>query len=457
MRWTLLILTLAAAGCGSEPREALDARGRTETRAEVLRLLEANVLTAWYPRAIDTVAGGYLSDFDADWVAGGPQDKMIVTQARHVWTTARAGEFLEEPDTWLPRSAHGADFLARSMWDDAEGGFFWMVTREGVPVPEADGHLLKQSYGNAFAIYGLAAYADVSNDPAALALATRAFRWLDGHAHDPVHGGYYNFLERDGTPLRRGLAGRTTGETYDPTPAKDQNSSIHILEAFTELYRVWPDSVLRERLAEMLHLVRDTMVTDPGTLQQFFLEDWSRVSYRDSTDAKRRANEYLDHVSFGHDVETAYLMLEASEALGSIDETVRSLVVGKRMLDHALRNGWDAENGGFVDAGYYLKGDSTITILRDTKNWWAQAEGLNTLLLYGSLFPEDSLAYRERFLDLWAYVSSFLVDHERGGWYEGGLDRQPAFADGPKAHIWKGPYHTARALMNVARRLGGGE
>jgi mannobiose 2-epimerase len=214
--------------------------------------------------------------------------------------------------------------------------------------------------------------------------------------------------------------------------------------------------VLRERLAEMLHLVRDTIVAAPGTLQLYFLEDWTPVSYRDSSETKRRANEYLDHVSFGHDVETAYLMLEAAEALGDVDEVVRSLGVGKRLVDHALRYGWDRERGGFVDAGYYLAGDSTLTVLRDTKNWWAQAEGLNTLLLLGDLYPEDALAYHARFLEQWAYVSANLIDHERGGWYEGGLDRQPGLASGPKAHIWKAAYHEGRALMNVARRLGGG-
>lgn len=455
MRHGVLVLSVILAACGSEPRAGLDPDRRLELRQEVVRLLESNLLDTWYPRTVDTEGGGYLSDFDADWNADGPQNKMIVTQARHVWTTARAAEFLDDPATWLPLSAHGVDFLARSMWDGDLGGFYWQVARDGEPVPERDGRLIKQAYGNAFAIYGLAAYADVSSDPAALALARRAFRWLDDHAHDPVHGGYYNYMERDGTPLRDGLVERPASEGYDPTPPKDQNSSIHLLEAFTELYRLWPDSVLENRLIEMLRIVRDTIVTDPGTLQLFFREDWTPLSYRDSTDTKREANEYFDHVSFGHDVETGYLMLEAAETLGSMEEIVRSIEVGKLLLDHALRNGWDRDTGGFFDAGYYLRGEPDITILHETKNWWAQAEGLNTLLLFGDMYPDDSLAYNDRFLEQWSYVTANLIDHERGGWYEGGLDRQPEFADGPKAHIWKGPYHTVRALMNLARRLGG--
>src|SRR5690606_23475146 len=128
---------------------------------------------------------------------------------------------------------HGFDFLRSAFWDGAHGGFLWLVSREGEPVPDGEGRIIKQAYGNAFGIYALAAYYDGSRDPEGLELARRAFRWLDEHAHDPVHGGYFQFMERDGTPLQAGYGG---------TPPKDQNSSIHLLEAFTELYRVWPDS-----------------------------------------------------------------------------------------------------------------------------------------------------------------------------------------------------------------------
>src|SRR5690606_28978301 len=106
---------------------------------------------------------------------------------------------------------------------------------------------------------------------------------------DPVYGGYFNYTERDGTPLREGFEG---------TPPKDQNSSIHLLEAFTELYRVWPDPVLRDRLEELLVLIRDTLRVDPGHLTLFASADWTPVSYRDASEAVREANHYFDHVSF---------------------------------------------------------------------------------------------------------------------------------------------------------------
>jgi mannobiose 2-epimerase len=450
MRRAFVLLTVLLAGAGAaraQPHATADAPLTPEVRvalaAEVEGALRRSVLDAWYPRAVDREAGGFLSRFDADWRPVGDQQKMTVTQARHTWTTARAAEATGDT-TYLALARHGAAFLRR-MWDPRHGGFFWLVERDGTPVATAPAQPAKQAYGVAFGIYALAAVHDVTGDPAALALAQDAFRWLDAHAYDPVHGGYVNLLAADGTPYRDGL-GRI--------PPKDQNSSIHILEAFTELYHVWPDPHLRDRIAEMLALVRDRLTVAPGTLTQFSRADWTPVSYRDSSDAARTAHRYFDHISFGHDVETAYLMLEAAHALGV--DPAPTLAAGRRMVDHSLRTGWDTANGGFVEAGYILAGDTTVTILDATKNWWAQAEGLNTLLLLGDLVPEAAPRYHGRFLQQWAYIQAYLIDHARGGWYAGGIDRQPALRDADKAFIWKGPYHDGRALMNVARRLRGG-
>jgi mannobiose 2-epimerase len=370
---------------------------------------------------------------------------MIVTQARHVWTTARAAQFFPADSTFLPLAAHGFRFLRDVLWDRDLGGFYWLVTRAGWVKPEEpDGRILKQAYGIAFGIFALAAYYDASCDTAALRLAQDAFHWLDRHAHDPVYQGYFNYLERDGTPL-------LTGHGRDAP--KDQNSSIHILEAFTELYRVWPDSTLRARLEEMLRLIRDVIQHEPGTLTLFSTAEWRPVSYRDSSDAVRRADQYFhDHVSFGHDVETAYLMLEASAALG-IERDTTTLRVAKKMVDHALRVGWDSVAGGFYDAGYYFPDSTRLTIVQDTKNWWAQAEGLNALLLMAGLFPDDVMGYDQKFRRQWSYIDRYLIDHEYGGWYQGGLDKQPLSRQDLKGHIWKAAYHDARALMNVARTL----
>jgi cellobiose epimerase len=403
-------------------------------RIELEAALRNNLLETWYPVTLDTTYGGYLSDFSYDWQPSGPHDKMIVTQTRHVWTSSYAAMFFND-DRYREIAAHGFEFLKEIMWDEEYGGFHTIRNRQGDPMPGED---YKTAYGNAFGIYSLAAYYAMSGDPAALDLARESFLWLDAHSRDPEYKGYVDRMARDGTWL------------YDRY-LKDQNSSIHLMEAFTELYRVWPDTLLRERLVEMLYLIRDTQIHEKGYVKLFFERDWTPVSFRDSSAAVREANYYYDHVSFGHDVEIAYLLLEASHVLG-IDNDTGTLTVAKKVVDHALEHGWDHENGGFYYQGYYFDAFDTLTILDERKTWWVQAEGLNALLLMSELFPEEK-KYYESFKKIWRYIHEYLIDHEHGGWYVEGLDKSPHARSAPKAFIWKVNYHDARALINCINML----
>ena len=403
------------------------------------------VLDNWYPRSIDRDSGGFYSTFTYDFQLQGPQDKMIVTQARQVWTNAKASLSHPNERRFKEGAAHGFQFLRDKMWDPLNGGFYTLVSRSG---KHKEGDLVKTAYGNAFGIYALAAYYDATRDTAALNLAKEAFMWLENHSHDPVGKGYFQHLTMDGTPIRRDSTAASTAETG----YKDQNSSIHLLEAFTELYRVWPDALVRERLQELLLLIRDTITTEKGYLTLFLEPDWTPVSFRDSTEEVILKHHNLDHVSFGHDVETAYLMLEASETLG-LENDERTETIAKRMVDHALANGWDDSVGGFYDEGYYFKDKPGLTIIRDTKNWWAQAEGLNSLLLMSEKYPADDHRYFEHFVKLWDYVNTYLVDHDHGDWYAGGLDKEPDQKTALKGHIWKATYHHYRGMTNCIDRL----
>ena len=320
------------------------------------------------------------------------------------------------------------------------------VTKEGEPILQKGQE--KSAYGNAFAIYGLAEYYRASGNEEALELAKNTFYWLDAMAHDPENKGYFNVLGLDGKSLKRSAEWPSTSDVG----YKDQNSSIHILEAFTNLYEVWPDELLRERLEEMLVLIRDTITTQKGHMNLFFQPDWTPVNFKGSSKEEISRHYYLDHVSFGHDVETAYLMLEASHALGRENDSL-TLQKGKKMVDHSLITGWDQEVGGFYDGGYYFEGDKEISIVNNKKNWWAQAEGLNTLFIMSRLFPEDEMNYRSYFEQQCGYIESYIMDDKYGGWYEWGLDQSPEAKDNLKGHIWKASYHNFRALQNVILEL----
>lgn len=415
---------------------------RDSIAAQMKYAAKQELLTKYYPRNTDTLYGGYLSTFTYDFQPEGDQEKMIVTQARHTWSTAKAAIYYHDT-SYISLSRHGFLFLRDVMWDKDYGGFYNLVTREGKPKT-----FIKQAYGNGFGIYALAAYYECSGDTAALDLAKKSFMWLEQHSHDPIYKGYYQYMERDGTPIKRPADEPGTSDMG----YKDQNSSIHLLEAFTELYKVWKDPLVRMRLQEMLMLIRDTIVSPEGYLQLYFTPDWKHITYRDSSDAVIAKNHYTDHVSFGHDVETAYLMQEAAEALGNKPDK-KTLAVGKKMVDHALQQGWDNRKGGFYDEGYYFKDKPGLIITLNTKNWWAQAEGLNTLLLFSDMYPKDTAQYYNKFTQLWSYVQTYLIDHEHGDWYAEGLDNSPQFKTKLKAQIWKGTYHNFRALMNCMNRI----
>lgn len=421
---------------------------RSRIAAEMENSIRTEMLNAWYPLAMDKEFGGFLSTFTYDFKPTGPQDKMIVTQARHTWTTAKAAERYPAVSYYKDLARHGFLFLRDKLWDKQYGGFYTLVDRQGNP----KGNPGKEAYGNAFGLYGLSAYYRMSGDTAALNLAKKSFNWLEQHSHDPVHKGYFQNLNRDGTPIKRDAAVPSTATTG----YKDQNSSIHLLEALTELYAVWPNPLVRERLDEMLHLVRDVITTPKGNLVLFLQPDWTPVSFRDSSEAVILKHRYVDHVSFGHDVETAYLMLEASHALGLQNDT-KTREVGKRMVDHALTNGWDKQAGGFYDQGYYFKDKPGMTIINESKNWWSQAEGLNTLLLMADQYPNDPIRYFDKYKQLWQYCQTYLIDHQHGSWYEEGLDKDPERRTGNKGHIWKSAYHTYRSLSGCVDRSRGKE
>jgi len=412
--------------------------------------LTKNLLEKWYPLAIDKECGGYFTNISYDFKLMPSQEKMVVTQARHMWTTAKAAKFLNS-DKYYEYSLHGFKFLTEKMWDDKYGGFYQIRSREG-NTTDIEGWLdEKRAYGNAFAIYALSALYDITRDKKILNAAIDAFEWLDKHAHDEEYKGYFQFLRREGIPYDKSSSYKTKATDAVEVGYKDQNSSIHLLEAFTELYHVWKDEKLYNRLLELLKLIRDVITNPRGYLQLFFERDWTPVSFRNAPQEIREANYRLDHVSFGHDYETAFLMLEASYALGLKDD-VETLRTAKKMLDHAIENGWDKLNGGFFDEGYYFKENGQCEIIKDTKTWWQQAEALNILLIFSKIFPNEKKYYK-LFLKEWEYVKRYLIDYEHGDWYWGSLEKEPFYRTEPKGNIWKATYHNGRALMNCITML----
>ncbi|MEP7266095.1 MAG: AGE family epimerase/isomerase [Saprospiraceae bacterium] len=409
-------------------------------------LLLNNLVHSWYPKSIDTLYGGYLSTFDSAFIPVGKQDKMIVSQSRHLWNNSKAAAHFPNDRPYLEYARHGFKFLKEKMWDQDRGGFYFMVDRAGNPI----GDTAKTAYGNAFGLYSISAYYLASKDPEALDLAKKTFHWLETHSHDSIYKGYFQNLDKYGSIVKRPVNSIPNSEIG----YKDQNSSIHLLEALTEFYQAWPDPLVKTRLEEMIYLIRDKITNEKGNLILFFQPDWTPVSLRDSSKEVVLKNYGIDHASFGHDIETAYLLMEASHIAGWKDDTI-TWRKAKRMTDQCLMYGWDDAVGGFYDAGYYFKGEPSISIIGDGKNWWTQSEGLNTLLIMSDLYPNDPLHYFEKFKKQWSYIQNYLIDYKHGDWYSNGLDKDPNAIHGTKGNIWKAAYHQYRSLENCIFRLKG--
>ena len=406
-------------------------RAAEELRDEIEQSLRKGILEVWFPRSLDREHGGFLCDFDYQWQPTGAQPKTIVFQSRLTWLASRAAMRYSADPRYREAADHGFAFLRDKLWDKRRGGFFWRLDRAG-NIDDFKG--CKHAYGIAFGIYACAAYHAATNDPDALQLARDAFDWLDRKAHDADAGGYHEFLTRDGavvvdqpsSPLDgdRDAIGTRVG-------LKSMNTHIHLLEAFTALYEVWQDETLKSRVEELMRIVREKIVAPGPSMHQFFNPQWKPVPDLDS---------------FGHDVETAYLLLEAAAVAGR--EGSRAPSIAKGLLDHALDYGWDEKNGGFFEAG------GTFGPVHDRrKSWWVQAEGLNTLLLMSRIHQRDPRDYRKLFERQWQYMKQNVIDAKNGEWYPNGLDAGGS-AKANKASEWKAGYHGGRALMNAVDWLG---
>jgi cellobiose epimerase len=164
--------------------------------------LENEIINVWYPRIIDSTYGGYFTNFSATWEKLPRQEKSIVYTARHVWTTSMLYKQYPDSSQYLDYARQGFEFMKEHLWDDEYGGYYIVVSQEGDPMDTLD--LQKRVYGQAFAIYGLAEYYDACREMEVLDWAKKSFQWIEEHARDPEHGGYFEFLLRQGAPMLSG-------------------------------------------------------------------------------------------------------------------------------------------------------------------------------------------------------------------------------------------------------------
>jgi mannose/cellobiose epimerase-like protein (N-acyl-D-glucosamine 2-epimerase family) len=388
------------------------------------RNLRKSVIAFWYPRVIDREHGGYLIDFDATGQFKGQAPKMIVTQARMLWLSARLMREGRADDVVREAARVGYRFLMDRMWDREHGGFNWEVDRTGTTVVAPHKHL----YGQAFGLYALSEYAMASGDAHVLADAERLFTLLDERAHDRDFGGYREFFASDWGPAPAGIT-PYLGATAD---VKLMNTHLHLMEAVATFYRASHSPLAAARLAELITIQSNAVVRKTvGACTDQYQRDWTP---RLTTETSR--------ASYGHDLENIWLLVDAHEALGLPVAPLSDLF--KTLFAYALAHGYDREHGGFYDSGP-LGADAD----RRSKTWWVEAEALVSALTMFRLTGDPS--YAKVFAQTWQFVDEKQTDAQNGEWYE--TVTPDGVGVGDKAHRWKAGYHNGRALLECLRLL----
>ncbi len=426
----LVLLTAPAHPCAAGDVALGTPAARRALADELDAYLVRQVLAPRYPAAVDRERGGFHANFATDWSRQPDRHRFIVYQARMTWTPAAVA--LARPalrEEHLGYVRHGVDFLRDRMWDAAHGGFFTSVLLDGAPDPAEP---VKTAYGQAFAVYALAVAHRATGDPATLDLARKGYAWVEEHYRDPGRPGYRGGVEQDGAPLPFDpeLVVPPMDAMGTPSAWHDMNAHIHLLEAWTELLREWPDPGLRDSTRGLFELVRDRFVAEPGNLHLFL---------------DPKGNPVPGPVSFGHDVETAFLLLEAADALG-IPDDAKTQRAARRLVNHALAWGWSSTTGQLYERGFALGPAFDRSI-----EWWGEFELVNALSLMDSLYGEKTPVYRDALEKAWRFVRERLTDPVHGGVFQG-VDAEGRVNPG-KSHDWMATYHTARALLLTSDRL----
>ena len=386
---------------------------------ELQQELQDNILKFWSEHSIDHVNEGFYGAIEQPMKLIPEADKGLVLNTRILWTFAAAYRTLQVPH-YLEIADRAYQYLSEYFLDPDYGGFFWMVDYQGRPSNDK-----KQIYGQAFAIYALSEYYLATKHQSALDLSIATYHLLEKHRYDSVYKGYvealsHDWKETDSLSLSR----------KDLNEKKSMNTHLHILEAYTNLYRTWPSPELTASLTELIQVTMHHIIdSHQARFNLFFDESWNVKS---------------DHISYGHDIEGSWLLVEAAEVLGNHELLKEVEQTAVAMAAAVLETGMDDDGGIWNEA-------SPNGLIDTNKDWWPQAEAMV------GFFNAYQLSGEQRFeqaaLRSWDFIQKYLIDRTYGEWYWGVSSDGSSLPRGPKVSAWKCPYHNSRACLEMLKRL----
>lgn len=387
-------------------------------RSEMEEELVNNILPFWINKMKDEVNGGFYGRITGTGIPMPEAEKGAVLNARILWTFSSAYRLLKREE-YLAMATRAKRVIIDQFYDQEFGGIYWSLDSKGTPLDTK-----KQIYALGFAIYGLSEYYRATGDAESLTYAIRLFESIEQHSFDALKNGYCEALTREWNQMTDMRL-----SAKDENERKTMNTHLHILEPYTNLYRIWKDERLERQLRNLILLFTDKILNlKTGHLQLFFNDDWvSKYSV----------------VSYGHDIEASWLIHEAALVLADdvLLEKTEPLV---EYIAAAADEGLTPE-GSMVYETFLDKGKTDTE-----RHWWVQAENvvghINLYQHFG-----DRLAMQKA-IRCWEYIKKHIIDRKNGEWH------WSAYADGTvnteddKAGFWKCPYHNSRMCMEVIER-----
>jgi mannobiose 2-epimerase len=393
----------------SEAVKANEEQVTKQLRDEIVQDLTENILPFWAEHSPDP-SGGFYGTLLFDGTPKPDAEKGGILNARLVWTFSAAYRILED-ENYKMLADRAQRYFIDHFVDKEYGGTFLTVKADGSPLA-----MQKMTYQNAFAIYGLSEHFRATGNKESLRTAIDIYKKLVEYAYDPVNGGFIEAFTREWQMINQGSP-------------KTMNNNLHVLEALTNLYRVWKDPGLQNQLREQIDVMSNKVLDQNTWHERLYLTmDWQNQR---------------DIDSYGHDIEFSWLLVEAAEVLG--DETVledaRRIAVNVAAVQ--LDQGTDSK-GAMM---YEKSGDH----LNDNLEWWPQAESVIGFL------NAWQISYDRKFLDAavrtWEWIKIYMIDREYGEWHRNVHPDGTPVKGRVKADQWRCPYHNSRMGFEVMTRI----
>jgi cellobiose epimerase len=377
-----------------------------------------NILSYWIKYDIDEQYGGFLGRIDHFNEVADQADKGSVLNSRILWTFSAAYHATKKT-VYLEYAEHAYHYFIDHFIDKTNGGVYWTVNYKGNPADRK-----KQVYAQAFAVYALSEFFLASGLAAAKQMAIELFNTIEQFSYDDKKGGYIDAFTETWTAMQD-----IRLSEKDANEKKTMNTHLHILEAYSNLYRVWPAGILKMKISNLLHNFIDHIIDDKtGHLILFFDEEW---------------NPKPGIVSYGHDIEAAWLLQEAAGVTGDAALVARTRASALKMAD-AASEGLDTDGGLWYE--YEPAGNHLIK----EKHWWPQAEAMV------GFFNAWQVSGQERYLhsamNSWGFIKAHIRDRELGEWVWGVYADYSVMTEKDKVGIWKCPYHNGRACIEIMKR-----